>query len=153
MLLVPFIPTISLSLSLTLSRCVTATVISLVIDHSSGWAPISLQSLEIWLWKDSINFPVRGHICLQWDTEHLCRPEAHNRSFNKATELSLPVSYHDTGSRCQAMMSFTQTAIHSFKILLFLLYKYLYTYYISTEDMCKFRLPILLILTKKLWIF
>lgn len=38
--------TLCLSFSFMLSRLVTAIVISLVIDHSSGWAPTPLASLD-----------------------------------------------------------------------------------------------------------
>lgn len=81
-----------LSLSIILSRYVTGKAISLVIDHSSGWAPPTLQSLVPGLWGDSINFHLKEHACFQWDTEHLCRPEGDNISLSKATELCLPVS-------------------------------------------------------------
>lgn len=110
-----FLFTLCLTFSFIPSRCVTAIVISLVIDHSSGWAPATLPLLEIWLRKDSINFHLKEHACFQWDTEHLCRPERDNESFSKATEICLPV-YHDTGSKCKVIMSFTQTAIHFLKI-------------------------------------
>lgn len=130
MLFMPFIH--SPSLSFILSGCVTVIVISLVIDHSSGSAPTILQLLETWLWKDSINFHLREHACFQWDTEHLCRPEEDNISFRKATELSLPASWHDSGTRCQVMMTGTQTAIHLLKI-----FKYYYSF--STKYACMFK--------------
>ncbi len=103
-----------LSLSFVLSQCDAATAISLVIDHSFGWAPTTLPSLETWLCSDSINFHVNERVSFQGDTEHLCRS-----LHSKSTELCLPVPDPDAGSRCQVMMSFTQTVIHSLKMFRF----------------------------------